>query len=194
MAARGKNNNNFARLLLLTEIAALEARNSAPKELYSVKIPEMARSTRQSLLASLAFRCLVGANSFSFLSHEALLRRNPFSPAGTGSRLARPSSTIIPETEESYSTDLPLKDSFAEDVLVSNDSDQTMVLADADDFVKPDRDLREYRVIVLPNNLQVLLVSDQMAEGDVGVEAASVHVQAGHFDDSVKGLAHFHVS
>jgi len=43
-----------------------------------------------------------------------------------------------------------------------------------------------------PNNLKVLLVSDQMAVGDVGTEAASVHVQAGHFDDTIPGLAHFH--
>ena len=47
-------------------------------------------------------------------------------------------------------------------------------------------------MIRLANNLQVLLVSDRLAVGGVGVEAASVHVQAGHFDDTVAGLAHFH--
>jgi hypothetical protein len=103
-------------------------------------------------------------------------------------------------------------------------------LADAPDFIKPDRDLREYRYIRLPNNLQALLVSTAKAaaeeysddeelvemeetddedgedveeDGEEGeslssaaaaaqVEAAAVHVQAGHFDDTIPGLAHFH--
>lgn len=68
----------------------------------------------------------------------------------------------------------------------------TMLIADDASFLKPDRDPRRYRMIRLPNNLQVLLVSDQLAVGGTGVEAASVHVQAGHFDDTVPGLAHFH--
>lgn len=68
----------------------------------------------------------------------------------------------------------------------------TIVVADSHEFVKPDRDLREYRVIRLPNNLQCLLVSDNLQADEVGVEAASVHVQAGHFDDTLPGLSHFH--
>lgn len=47
-------------------------------------------------------------------------------------------------------------------------------------------------MIRLANNLQVLLVSDNLATGGVGVEAGAVHVQAGHFDDTIPGLAHFH--
>ena len=47
-------------------------------------------------------------------------------------------------------------------------------------------------MIRLANQLQVLLVSDGLATGGVGVEAGAVHVQAGHFDDTVPGLAHFH--
>jgi insulysin len=39
--------------------------------------------------------------------------------------------------------------------------------------------------------LQCLLVSDSLAVGEVGVEAGAVHVQAGHFDDSIPGLSHF---
>jgi hypothetical protein len=68
----------------------------------------------------------------------------------------------------------------------------TQILADAPDFIQPDRDLRSYRVIRLANNLECLLVSDALREGAIGVEAASVHVQAGHFDDTIPGLAHFH--
>lgn len=58
----------------------------------------------------------------------------------------------------------------------------------AEDFVKPDRDPRQYRLVRLPNKLLVLLVSDAVDSG-VGIEAASVHVKAGHFDDTVPGLA-----
>ena len=64
----------------------------------------------------------------------------------------------------------------------------TRTLADWDAFVKPERDPRKYRVLVLSNNLQVLLVCDELTSG-IGVEAASVHVQAGHFDDTIPGLA-----
>jgi insulysin len=69
---------------------------------------------------------------------------------------------------------------------------RTVVLADAGEFVKPDRDLRHYRAIRLPNNLECLLVSDGSRPGEISVEAASVHVQAGHFDDAIPGLSHFH--
>lgn len=73
---------------------------------------------------------------------------------------------------------------------------QTEILADSGDFIKPDRDLYEYRCVKLHNNLQVLLVSTAKASSDeekaAKVEAASVHVKAGHFDDTIPGLAHFH--
>jgi hypothetical protein len=65
---------------------------------------------------------------------------------------------------------------------------ESIILADHADFITPERDPRKYRAIKLPNNLQVLLVCDEMTSG-VGVEAASVHVQAGHFDDTIPGLA-----
>lgn len=74
----------------------------------------------------------------------------------------------------------------------------TKILADEPEFTKPDRDMHEYRYIQLANNLKVLLVSTAKAssgsadEKSSKVEAASVHVQAGHFDDTIPGLAHFH--
>ena len=85
-------------------------------------------------------------------------------------------ATAVPDIDEKSS-------------VVKNDTNETIILADSGDFVKPQRDLRQYRAIILPNNLQVLLVSDQMETGQVGVEAASVHVQAGHMDDTIPGLA-----
>jgi hypothetical protein len=66
--------------------------------------------------------------------------------------------------------------------------EQSVVLVLEDTFVTPERDPRSYRLIRLPNNLIALLVSDGLTEG-VSVEAASVHVKAGHFDDTVPGLA-----
>jgi insulysin len=65
-------------------------------------------------------------------------------------------------------------------------------LADADAFVTPERDPRKYRYLQLANGLHVLLACDEQRTNGIGVEAASVHVQAGHFDDTIPGLAHFH--
>lgn len=67
-------------------------------------------------------------------------------------------------------------------------STTSIILADYDQFVTPERDPRKYRVVRLANNLLVLLVCDEMSSG-IGVEAASVHVQAGHMDDTIPGLA-----
>mmetsp|Transcript_34158 Transcript_34158/g.71910 ORF Transcript_34158/g.71910 Transcript_34158/m.71910 type:complete len:1204 (-) Transcript_34158:110-3721(-) len=66
----------------------------------------------------------------------------------------------------------------------------TKVLADDPEFIKSLPEKRQYRVIQLPNKLTVLLASDPTTD----VEAASVHVRAGHFDDlpNRAGLAHFH--
>lgn len=75
---------------------------------------------------------------------------------------------------------------------------KTEIVTDAPEFIKPDRDMSQYRWIKLENNLQVLLVSTASEsesndeKGGAKVEAASVHVQAGHFDDTIPGLAHFH--
>lgn len=134
----------------------------------------MGRTTRAIFLGSLTF-CWCVASSDSFAFHRS---------GGTIPRSARYVSITPPETEKSpVINDGPLR---------KNDSGKTIVLADQDEFIKPDRDRYNYRMILLPNNLQVLLASNGMKEGDVGIEAASVHVQAGHMDDTVKGLAHFH--
>ncbi|KAL7538426.1 hypothetical protein ACHAXR_012769 [Thalassiosira sp. AJA248-18] len=67
---------------------------------------------------------------------------------------------------------------------------ETVVLANDSEFIKSLPDKRQYRAITLPNQLTVLLASDPTTD----IEAASVHVRAGHFDDPPNraGLAHFH--
>jgi len=67
---------------------------------------------------------------------------------------------------------------------------QSTILADDSKFVKSLPDKRSYRALSLPNGLSCLLASDPATD----VEAASVHVRAGHFDDPPHraGLAHFH--
>jgi secreted Zn-dependent insulinase-like peptidase len=74
-------------------------------------------------------------------------------------------------------------------------SSETEIVAAESDFTKPDRDRSEYRWIRMKNNLQVLLVSTSASSNNsdgksssAKVEAASVHVQAGHFDDTIPGL------
>jgi insulysin len=66
----------------------------------------------------------------------------------------------------------------------------TKIIAQDHEFIKSDPDKRSYRAITLPNQLTALLVSDPTTD----VEASSVHVRAGHFDDPPNraGLAHFH--
>ena len=56
---------------------------------------------------------------------------------------------------------------------------RTQLLASEAEFVKSLPDTRAYRAVELPNRLRVLLASDPAAD----VEAAAVHVRAGHFDD-----------
>lgn len=109
-----------------------------------------------------------------------LLPQRTFSSERLSSWPLRVASPVLEQEEEKTAID-------AEADAVPS-SLTTRILADWDAFVKPERDPRKYRVLVLPNNLQVLLVCDEMTSG-VGVEAASVHVQAGHFDDSIPGLA-----
>ncbi|CAM9753658.1 unnamed protein product, partial [Ectocarpus sp. 13 AM-2016] len=55
---------------------------------------------------------------------------------------------------------------------------------------KPDRDTRQYRYLVLPNGLEVVLVSDPYTEQ----AAASMFIRAGHMQDppELAGMAHFH--
>lgn len=57
-------------------------------------------------------------------------------------------------------------------------------------IVKPDRDERTYRYLVLPNGLAVVLVSDSHTE----TAAASMFIRCGHMQDPAElpGMAHFH--
>lgn len=92
-----------------------------------------------------------------------------------------------------HSTFAPLTTSVNEETTESTTKENVVsaeveILADHEEFILPERDTRKYRAIKLKNNLQVLIVSDQMSSG-VGIEAGSVHVKSGHFDDTVPGLA-----
>ena len=63
-------------------------------------------------------------------------------------------------------------------------------LAEDVSIIKPDRDVRSYRYLTLPNGLEVVLVNDPFTEQ----AAASMFIRAGHMQDPAQlaGLAHFH--
>jgi hypothetical protein len=138
-----------------------------PRKPLTISTNDLRSSSSSSLSASTT--TTTSASSSTSLEEAAMERKTSYDGGA-----ASPVSSILQQQQQ----DVPRTTS--------------LVLADDADFVKPDPDPRQYRVIVLPNNLQVLLVSDQLLPGAVGVEAASVHVQAGHFDDTLPGLAHFH--
>lgn len=58
------------------------------------------------------------------------------------------------------------------------------------EIVKPERDERSYRYLVLPNGLAVVVVSDPLTE----TAAASMLIRCGHMQDpeELAGMAHFH--
>jgi len=66
----------------------------------------------------------------------------------------------------------------------------SITLAKDSDFIKSKLDRRQYKCIKLENQLQILLVSDPQTD----IEAAAMHIKAGHFNDPENraGLAHFH--
>ena len=113
----------------------------------------------------------------------------------TSSSHHKPSLTTLAQSSLSVDVPATASDNTCHDnnnPTTTSTNNATIILADDDAFLKPERDPRQYRMIRLANQLQVLLVSDRLAVGGVGAEAGAVHVQAGHFDDTVPGLAHFH--
>eukprot|EP00531_Pseudo-nitzschia_arenysensis_P017139 CAMPEP_0116149838 /NCGR_PEP_ID=MMETSP0329-20121206/19195_1 /TAXON_ID=697910 /ORGANISM="Pseudo-nitzschia arenysensis, Strain B593" /LENGTH=1190 /DNA_ID=CAMNT_0003646247 /DNA_START=113 /DNA_END=3685 /DNA_ORIENTATION=+ len=155
-----------------TGLPFLRARNSYPMQAKCSSRHQSSLSSRRSNLLSFRKRipraassvCERGQNTFQ-LSAEA--------------------ETLTAEAENTTNLEAP--------VLTKG---KTEIVTDASEFIKPDRDRSQYRWIKLENNLQVLLVSTATENADENsaakVEAASVHVQAGHFDDTIPGLAHFH--
>jgi hypothetical protein len=151
----------------------------------------------------MAYLCLRITASQSFV-----LRRFFCNPTLVGTAAVTKTGTTVTSLFASLTTENSTLTATTTTVIPSA-STATSILADAPDFIKPDRDLREYRYIRLPNNLRALLVSTAKASSSASsseeeedgdddkssssqVEAASVHVQAGHFDDTIPGLAHFH--
>ena len=66
--------------------------------------------------------------------------------------------------------------------------DHTQILVNDFSIIKPIVDIRKYRVVRLPNDLEVLLISDK----DSLTCAASMSVGVGSFNDDKKinGLSH----
>ena len=96
------------------------------------------------------------------------------SPADVIADSTKSTSTIT--DEEGVCNDIPPNPSSS-----TTQTTTTKILATDEEFVKSLPDKRTYRAIKLPNKLTVLLASDPTTD----VEAASVHVRAGHFDDPV---------
>jgi insulysin len=109
---------------------------------------------------------------------DAFSMKSPFLLAAFQSKNNALSSTLTDE------------DTTSKQDMCNDDIHASKILADDETFIKPQLDKRAYRAIELPNHLQILLVSDPKTD----IEAASVHIKAGHFDDPVDraGLAHFH--
>ena len=126
----------------------------------------------------------------------SFLNRGRLDVGGSSSSSACSSSRVCLESDEATETKEGNSSTVndAEEIRITESG--TKILADAPEFTKPDRDLHDYRIIQLPNNLKAMLISTAAAgssaeEKSAKVEAASVHVHAGHFDDTIAGLAHF---
>eukprot|EP01082_Thalassiosira_pseudonana_P014750 g13239.t1 g13239 contig8:228642-231771(-) len=119
---------------------------------------------------------LATASSSSKVNHSSITR--------TTAAFASP--VVLPENI----TDSTIFTTKQSNPASSSLSSSTIILAQDSQFIKSLPDKRQYRAITLPNSLTVLLTSDPNTD----VEAASVHVRAGHFDDPANraGLAHFH--
>ncbi|KAL9185105.1 hypothetical protein ACHAXT_002882, partial [Thalassiosira profunda] len=135
--------------------------------------------------ASILFLLVGGAQAFANPFHRRLVGRAIDhtlweAPADTGSE------AVLDAVEETTNGDTAVLDATGD----ASSAGETVVLATDSEFVKSLPDKRQYRAITLPNQLTVLLASDPNTD----VEAASVHVRAGHFDDPPNraGLAHFH--
>jgi len=125
---------------------------------------------------------------WAVLSRFVIVDSNAFMSPGRQSQIS--SSRKNGGSVASYLTNANSVLLEQDDATMATSTGQTIVLHDDDEFRKPDPDNREYRAIRLSNNLECLLIS--APESDV--EAAAVHVKAGHMDDpdSRPGLAHFH--
>jgi len=143
---------------------------------------------------------------FLLLGSSEAFATNPFSNFRTRARVkqSNPQLRDVGETVvDPLATDADIQQEppitftsspTTEESTALNPSEQTLrskILATDSEFQKSLPDTRSYRVISLPqNSLTVLLASDPQTD----VEAASMHVRAGHFDDPPHraGLAHFH--
>lgn len=168
-------------------------------------VPRLRSAASSSRLLFLAgSKSGTGGASTSSSASAARLQR---SLSLTTRRSAFPSLSVTPRgggggegdaSPSSSRSQSALFQSTAEATVTEGDASTTtstettsVLLADDSAFTKSDPDKRQYRAVQLqPSGLTVLLVSDP----ETDVEAAAVHVRAGHFDDPANraGLAHFH--
>ena len=92
-------------------------------------------------------------------------------------------------TDEAFGATINIPSTTLISTPSSSNSTVTKIITHEKEFICPERDIRSYRYIQLSNQLQCLLVCSHMSNDTIGIEAASVHVQAGHFDDTIPGLA-----
>jgi len=172
----------------------------------AIKSTSTTSSLRYHTKAALQYRCGGSDNTLGKLS--GLLRarqqrpRVPFwtSAAVSSSLASTTTSTCLFQSTAAVPDAETIISSSSSTATVPSASGTTRIVANNFEFVKPDPDQRQYRWIKLANNLEVLLVSttdtttssdeDDADGGDLShVEAAAVHVQAGHFDDTIPGVS-----
>ena len=129
-----------------------------------------------NLLATLYLSFALSANSFAL---PPLSSYHPLSHRRTNRRKSLDSSTTQDDTISTSSSSSPST------IVAKTDTDDAYAFAP-----RPLLDARKYRLLTLANGLEVLLVSDPRTD----VEASSIHVKCGHFQDPTTrpGLAHFH--
>lgn len=167
-----KNSRMVSHVGLLLIVLSLGAKSWFKIDASSFSFPPLFSFGKKP--AALLSSCLASSSSSKFSSPQSA---SSFSSVGATS-----SSSSIDLTSGATTSTGRTPEGIGE----------TKILADDPEFLKPERDRRRYRIIQLANNLKVMLISGGTSEENVGIEAASVHVQAGHFDDTIPGLAHFH--
>ena len=143
----------------------------------STSLKQGSTSLKQGYLSSPSPFCYKLGNRGALLHHGYIL---PLSlshafAAKSGYSFLRNQRTVLQSTQQ-YTQSI----TESTDVIDIHET-KSITLAHDIDFIKSPLDRRQYKCIQLPNKLQVLLVSDP----DTDIEAASMHIKAGHFDDPI---------
>lgn len=146
-------------------------------------------SSSGSLLAHGALGMLRGGSDDSDSLSDSKLRSSPADVIEEAATTAAAAVAATAEVSGSKSAAAQPTSVVANGKATSSVGQSTIIAEDSE-FIKPLLDTRSYRAITLPNGLTCLLVSDPLTD----VEAGSVHINSGHFQDPEHrpGLAHFH--